>query len=233
MGNNLLSIDWDYFISLDNKNCVSTIENKKTVNDLWYKRYFQFKSEGKDLQKRYQLSEEADKFWGKMKKIFEFDSHVHIFVSDSHALSYKIAQMYNCDNVYLFDAHSDLGYGGLPSLEFELNCANWLGKLLKNKKVKEAHIIYGPYTAEKPENFQQMNELYHIEYPTINDLDEKTKISAIHICRSGAWTPPWLDGKFIEFIRKIGFSYTMTECLKRNWDPTALTYADQLQYLMT
>ena len=105
-----------------------------------------------------------------MKQIFEFDSHIDVYVSDSHAFSYKIAKKYDCEDVYLFDAHSDLGYGGLSSLDFEVNCANWLGKLLKNKQVDEAHIIYGPYTAEKPENFQEMNEHFHIDYPEITDF---------------------------------------------------------------
>lgn len=231
MGNSLLSIDWDYFISLDNNNA-SCIENEKTINDLWYKRYLQMKAQGKDIQKRYVLSAETDKFWGKMKEAFEFDSHIHVYVSDSHALSYKIAKKYNCHDVYLFDAHSDLGYGGLSALDFELNCANWLGKLLKNKDVDEAHIIYGPYTAEKPEYFKQMNERFQIDYPSLNDLHPKGKVSAIHICRSGAWTPPWLDKKFIEFINKMGIPYTLIDCQQRDWDPTSLTYADQIQYLM-
>lgn len=232
MGNSLLSIDWDYFISLDNENCVSSIENKRTMIDLWYKRYLKLKAQGKNIQNRFQLSSEVNKFWEKMKEIFEFDSHMTVFVSDSHALSYKIAQDNNCDEVYLFDAHSDLGYGGISSLEFEVNCANWLGKLLKNKKVDEAHIIYGPFTAEKPENFQQMNDLYHIEYPKINELHTKNKISAIHICRSGAWTPPWLDKKFAEFIYKMGIPYKVIECPIRNWNPSILTFADQVHYLM-
>ncbi|MGM9967969.1 MAG: arginase [Rummeliibacillus sp.] len=232
MGNSLLSIDWDYFISLDNQNGSSCIENERTINDLWYKRYFQLKAQGKDIQERYELSNEVDNFWREMKEIFEFDSHIHVYVSDSHALSYKIAHEFNCDDVYLFDAHSDLGYGGLPSLDFELNCANWLGKLLKNNEVDEAHIVYGPYTAEKPEYFKQMNKRFHIEYPKLNDLQPKEKISAIHICRSGAWTPPWLDEKFAEFIQKMGIPYTVVDCQLRKWNPSDLTYADQVQYLM-
>ncbi len=232
MGNSLLSIDWDYFISLDNENCVSSIENKRTIIDLWYKKYLVLKAQGKNIQRRFSLSSQTDKFWSKMKQIFEFDSHIDVYVSDSHALSYKIAQKYDCPDVYLFDAHSDLGYGGLSSLDFEVNCANWLGKLLKNKQVEEAHIIYGPYTAEKPENFQEMNEHYQIDYPKINDLHSKTKISAIHICRSGAWTPPWLDKKFGEFIHKMGIPYKMIDCTPRKWNPLALTYADEVQYLI-
>ena len=60
MGNGLLSIDWDYFISLDNKNCVSSIENKRTIIDLWYKKYLQSKAQGENIEKRFKLSSEAE-----------------------------------------------------------------------------------------------------------------------------------------------------------------------------
>ena len=54
----------------------------------------------------------------------------------------------NCTMVYLFDAHADLGYGGLSSLDFEVNCSNRL-QILKEKQIKEANIFYSPYTTEK------------------------------------------------------------------------------------
>lgn len=124
-----MSIDWDYFISAENQEITSSVENKRTINDLWYKRYFQYKSYGKDFEKSFALSKDVDFFWNKIKQFFRWDQEVNVYVSDSHALSYKFAEKFNVDEVYLFDAHSDLGYGGLASLQFEVNCANWLGKL--------------------------------------------------------------------------------------------------------
>lgn len=147
-------------------------------------------------------------------------------------MSYDIAKENNCRIVYLFDSHADLGYGGLLSLNFKVNCSNWLGKLLKDKLIKEANIIYSPYTTEKPEYFKPMNSIYNIGYYDFNDLDISIKVSAIHICRSGAWTPPWLDKKFTQFINALGVPYEIADCPARNWDTKNISFADQINYLM-
>lgn len=231
MGNSLLSIDWDYFISTENENISSYVENKRTVIDLWYKRYFQAKGRGENIQKYFQLSPEVDIFWRKIKRVFQFSKEMKVYVSDSHALSYDIANKFHCNEVYLFDAHSDLGYGGLSSLDFEVNCANWLGQLLKNKKVKKATIVYSPYTKEKPEYFEEINNLYHVEYLNIDDLHNEIKTSAIHICRSGAWSPPWFDKKFINFVNALGIPYKVINCPIRRWDTKNISFSEQLHYL--
>ncbi|MED3763659.1 arginase [Ureibacillus terrenus] len=228
----LLSIDWDYFISAENHEVVSSIENKRTINDLWYKKYFQYKSYGEDFEKSFVLSEETDNFWDKIKQFFRWNQDVGIYVSDSHALSYKIAEKFGVDEVYLFDAHSDLGYGGLASLEFEVNCANWLGKLLQNQIINKAKIIYSPFTKEAPEFFKDMIKAFDVEFINFEDLRKDIKTNVIHICRSGAWSPPWFDGKFIEFVKGLGLPYKVYQCPTRKWNPNNVTYAEKLQYLM-
>ncbi len=233
MGNSLLSIDWDYFISTENQTVVSYVENKKTIIDEWYKRFIQAEAKGKNLQKYFQLSNEIDKFWDKLKQVFQFDENLKVFVSDSHTLSYEIAKNYHCDEVYLFDAHSDLGYGGLSSLDFEVNCANWLGQLLKQRQIKKAHIIYSPFTKEKPEYFKQVNKAFNINYLQFKNLPSGIKTSAIHICRSGAWSPPWFDKKFMEFVEKLGLPFKIIDCPIRKWNIKNLSFSDQLNYLMT
>lgn len=233
MGNSLLSIDWDYFISTENQGIVSYVENKKTIIDAWYKRYIQAKAKGKNLQKSFQLSQETEKFWDKIKQIFQINENTEVFVSDSHTISYEIAKKHKCSEVYLFDAHSDLGYGGLQSLEFEVNCANWLGKLLKQQEIEKAHIIYSPFTKEQPEYFKQMNNIFNINYLQFKNLPSGIKTSAIHICRSGAWCPPWFDNKFMEFIQKLGLPYKVIDCPTRKWSTRNISFADQLHYLLT
>jgi len=228
----LLSIDWDYFIYTTQANWGSYLENKKSLLDLWYKRYLQGKARGKDIQKAFQLSAEVDTFWSKIKQYFKFVKNIKAYVSDSHALSYEIAKENNCKIVYLFDAHADLGYGGLASLNFEVNCSNWLGKLLKEKQIKEANIFYSPYTAEKPEHFKPMNNIYNIKYWDFNNWDKCIVVSVIHLCRSGAWTPPWLDNKFTQFINALGISYKTVNCPERKWDTANLSLSDQINYLM-
>jgi len=231
MGKCLLSIDWDYFIYA-RYNWGLYLENKKNLLDLWYKRYMQAKARGEDIQKAFRLSPEAGTFWNKIKKYFKFDKNSKVYVSDSHALSYKIAAENNCQAVYLFDAHADLGYGGLASLNGEVNCSNWLGKLLNDKIIKEANIFYSPYTAEKPEYFKTMNSIYNIGYCDLKDLDESIAVSAIHICRSGAWTPPWLDNKFTQFINALGLPYKIVDCSERKWNTFDISLSDQIYYLL-
>ncbi len=228
----LLSIDWDYFIYTKKENWNSYLENDKNTVNLWYKRYIQSKVQGKDIKELFLLSSEVAEFWNKIKEHFQFEEGIKAFVSDSHALSYNIAKGNNCNTVYLFDAHSDLGYGGLSSLNFEVNCANWLGHLLKAKIVKRAHIIYSPFTIEKPEYFKHLNSIYNIKYQKLNDLGKGIKVSAIHICRSGAWTPPWLDNRFYQFIGASGISYEIVNCPQRKWDTKNISFSDAIYYMM-
>ncbi|NLY49275.1 MAG: arginase [Clostridiales bacterium] len=231
----LLSIDWDYFISEKKNNRCSFIENNRSLIDLWYKRYIEAKARGEDIQDAFQLSSEWDKFWDSIKKHFRFGKNIKAYVSDSHALSYKIAKENNCSIVYLFDSHADLGYGGLSSLDFEVNCSNWLGKLFKDKQIVRANIFYSPFTSEKPEHFKAINNIYNVGYYKFSDLNELEKcvsVSAVHICRSGAWTPPWLDGMFVQFINASGIPYEMVNCPERKWDTDNIRLSDMIDYLM-
>ena len=178
------------------------------------------------------MSFEVDKFWEKIKKIFLLKKDIKAYVSDSHALSYDLAKKNACRVVYSFDAHADLGYGDLSSLNLEVNCGNWLGKLLKDKQIKEANIIYSPFTIEKPEDFKSMNNSYNIKYPPLEDLDTGIKVSAIHICRSGTWTPPWFDQRFVQFINELGISFNIIDCPLRKWDTNNISFADRIDYLL-
>ena len=255
MERSLLSIDWDYFIYSEYESWGSLTENDRNLIDLWYKRYLQEKSRGKDIGKSFYLSGDLDRFWERIKNRFIFTEDIKVYVSDSHALSYDIAKEHNCTVVYLFDSHADLGYGGLSSLNFEVNCSNWLGKLLKDAQIRKANIIYSPYTTEKPEFFEALNSMYNIQYfESLEDLDNKKElhngkdldnksfdnseqgkgimVDAVHICRSGAWTPPWFDEKFMHFVNDLKVPYKIVNCPERSWDVTNIKFADQVNYLL-
>lgn len=227
----LLSVDWDYFIYTRNP-WGSYIENNRSLMDFWYKRYIQAKARGEDIQKAFRLSATVDAFWANIKRCFQWMNHIKTYVSDSHALSYDIAKENHCTSVYLFDAHADLGYGGLSSLQFEVNCSNWLGKLLKDGHIKKANIIYSPYTIEKPEHFKQINSIYDVRYCSFNTIDKDITVTAIHICRSGAWTPPWMDKQFNQFINALKIPYKIINCPERKWDTENISLSDQINYLL-
>lgn len=229
---NLLSVDWDYFIKVRPEWCGSYIENNRCIINTWYKRYIEENIRGVDLEKEIKVNDFAFNFWDFIRSKYDFDNNLKIFVSDSHKFSYNIAEKYECNQVFLFDAHSDLGYGGLSSLEFELNCANWLGKLFKNKIIDKANIIYSPYTLEEQKDFEELNKIYNIKYLKLNQI-EKEKISVIHICRSGAWSPPWLDKDFYNFLKQLKMPYKKLENIIRNWDPKGLTFSEEINYLIS
>jgi hypothetical protein len=216
----LLSIDWDYFV-YTRDNWGSYIENNRSLIDSWYKRYIQAKARSEDIREYFLLSGEMDGFWDRIRNCFTFANCTKAYVSDSHTMSYSIAKENGCRAVFLFDSHSDLGYGGLSSLSFELNCSNWLGKLLAENHISEAHIFYSPYTAEKPEHFKAINSKFNVNYHDLSYLDGKRiPVSAVHICRSGAWTPPWLDDRFKQFVEALGIPYEIKDCPERNGIPS-------------
>lgn len=236
LNNILLSIDWDYFIPIKEEWTGSYIENRRNIIGLWYKRYIRGEQYGENIENYLYVDKEAKEFWENIKKIFLFTKSTPIYISESHKISYKIAKKYNCTEVISFDAHSDLGYGGLQSLDYEVNCANWLGKLLKEGTIKTAKIIYSKYTMECKEQFEEITNNYDVKFKKFKcDCDNniiKRDICAIHICRSGAWTPPWLDNKFFEFVKRCNFNYKNIDCNKREWNVDKLTLADKLTYLM-
>lgn len=238
MGKTLLSIDWDYFIPTKREWFGSYLENRRNLIGIWYQRYLKAIINGEDLLQTIHTGPELQEFWKIINDLFKITDATKVYVSDSHKYSYFLAKINSCSNVYLFDAHSDLGYGGLPSLEFELNHANWLGKLLKEGHISRATIIYSPYTYEKKEQFQEINNAFDIDYSTLNDyrrlkeLPVEVMVAAIHICRSGVWTPPWLDDDFSRFIRMVNLPIRIFKCPERNWNPESLTLADKIDYLL-
>ncbi len=226
----LLSIDWDYFIKTPQDYLNSYIECQKSIHDLWYKRYFKLKSRGIDIKDLFKL-DDYTVFWDKIKERFRIGRNTRMIVSDSHKLSYNIAQRAKCKEVYLFDSHADLGYGGLASLEFEISCANWLGKLFIDGLIHKAYIIYSPNTYEDKDFFRQQNEKFDIEYLNIEDLDDGVEMSNIHIARSGTWTPPWYDGDFMSFLKYTELDYKVVDMKERIFDVDNLTLADMINYL--
>jgi hypothetical protein len=77
-----------------------------------------------------------------------------------------------------------------------------------------------------------MNRVFNIRYFRFDDFDGCSVVSAIHICRSGAWTPPWLDNKLDQFVEATRFTYETVDCPERKWDPANISLSDQIDYLM-
>ncbi|MDO5516335.1 MAG: arginase [Clostridium sp.] len=227
--NTLLTIDWDYFMPYINMMNTSYMENKSNIINHWYKMYLENKSLGKDITKTMRSADFLNAFWDKLREKFKFDNNTKLIVSDSHKEAYYAAKEFDCDEVLNIDAHTDLGYGGMESLDFEVNCANWLGKLLKDKAIDKGEIILSPYSIEDPHDFEEINNNFDIEYKDIETIEEDSDIKAIHICRSGAWTAPWLDCEFKKFIEESGLKYEIRDMPERIWDVDSIDLAKQIE----
>lgn len=229
MEKRLLTIDWDYFMPYIGEMNTSYLENKRNIERHWYKMYLENKQIGKDITTRLKTGDILDNFWDKLRLNFYFKRDTKLIVSDSHKIAYDIVKDNECTEVCNIDSHTDLGYGGIPSLDFEVNCANWLGKLFKDKIIRKSNIILSPYSVEKPADFKEINNKYNIEY---NDRDINMDIDIVHICRSGAWTAPWLDNEFYKFINDSNLEYEIIDCEKRVWDADNIQLSKQIECML-
>lgn len=227
----LLSIDWDYFIPIKREWCGSYFESKKNVQALWYKRYFKCRENGENIIDEVKVGVDLNEFWKKIKGVFSFDKNIKIYMTDSHKWSYNIAKNNGCNTVFNIDAHSDLGYEGLNSLMFEVNCSNWFGKLFGDNIINKGYVIYSPYTYENKDEFKEINNKFAINYCNVKKINSKIDISTIHICRSGMWTPPWLDYEFYKFCYGILGNHIIKYCPTRNWNVESMTLSEKLDYL--
>ena len=229
----LLTIDWDYFINVHSQHYMSYRENQVNLLEEWYRRHLICLQRNEHLENFYNLAPFYKTFWKQAKKALKLKKTIHVIVTEGHEEAYKIAKEWDCTEVYSLDAHSDLGYGGLAALEFEINCANWLGKLLKEKYINKANIIYSPYTKEDEEDFKEIMDAYEVHFLSLEELFKREiDVAAIHICRSGPWTPPWYDEALDEFIKQISESPVLQIEVKRSWKPKALNLADQINCFM-
>ncbi|HHX24104.1 MAG TPA: arginase [Thermoanaerobacterales bacterium] len=223
----LISIDWDYFIKTEIPEIASLRENYWNIYLRWYREYL--KNPGIEL--KYSIMPDYRNFWDKLRQKYSINELTVLFISESHKYSYYLAKRLKCNKVVNFDAHADLGYGYFTK-GYYTHCANWLGRLVYNKNIEEAVIVYSPYTKEKEEEFE---DTPYIRFACLNALDRQMPdevVAGIHICRSGAWTPPWFDDELYSFIdagcimRKRGF------LRKRQWKPHNIDYSKVTELML-
>ena len=231
MEKNFLTIDWDYFIDVHNAKSNSYRETQEDILSKWYREYLVALEEDQHLETGYTLGAIYDEFLEEVLPNLRFDTEEELILSESHAAAYQEAINSHADYVYLWDAHSDLGYGGLEALNYEVNCANWLGKLLKERQIKKAYIIYSPYTKEETWEFDEMIKAYPICFMSLKEfLLKNPYFNKIHICRSGPWTPPWYDHTFYELAKSFHLKVKDYVGGERDWHPKNLNLSEIINY---
>jgi GNAT superfamily N-acetyltransferase len=125
-----------------------------------------------------------------------------------------------------FDAHHDLGYHGWARSKKlaeagQCMCDTWLCALMCWLPELKVRVIYPPWQTKKdlkwerkqikeqlPKRMQPrvLSDIFYDDaYDGVSPVarppeGETFDVQAIYICRSSAWTPPWLDEAFGEFV---------------------------------
>jgi len=160
--------------------------------------------------------------FGETQYVVVADSH-----AAAGPVFYEVFQRYDEPDVLInFDAHHDVGYCEYErimerALEGVCTCDMWLGALMTWIPELRARIIFPNWMEEEgltiedqeetieghgfPNAYQHRIEMGYFEEdgavnPLVGGPDVEHVVEAIFICRSSAWTPPWLDEDFIQFV---------------------------------
>jgi hypothetical protein len=153
-------------------------------------------------------------------------------VADSHAVAGPtfrgVAEELGPPDVLInIDAHHDMGYGDKASVNRmvaggQVSCDMWLRSLASMYSEMKVNVVYPNWRFEEFPISDERDALKKVLPPQvlkrtkigafvddngsvskIVNPAKKIEVEALFICRSSAWTPPWLDSQFIEFVESI------------------------------
>lgn len=235
----LLTVDWDAFVPVghagdDMRWDISHAETKFHLNALWQTRggLMELMKVDPDL---------AQPFWPAMGRLFQ-DLPRFTLVSDSHMYAYNWLD--DIQTVVLVDAHHDCWSGQAGAVD----CSNWARRWLDRNPKRHMHwLVPGWVDTELYESdwvrFKQNQVSIHILDDVLHAQDIEglpKRVDRVHVCRSGCWTPPWLDQAFIDWLKAgnrdcMGFPVdekgTDWDALRLRWsehDYAAMRQLDQM-----
>ncbi len=189
----LLTIDWDFFVPEAPNWGLHNFEEDFFIYDVW-----DIRAVYKDMHNKMKTSGLERVFWEEVKNKLDLHKVNYVDVSDSHKLAYDIAVENGVTKIISLDAHCDM-----REEKNCINCANWLMALLN--KGMEATLILSEYTNERIDSIDcNGHKVDILDLKKFINSSGIIDVDYIHICRSGAWTPPWTDGVFNEFTRELG-----------------------------
>lgn len=217
----LLSVDWDYFVpSIDQEFIACGLERQAPyalgtgegftddmLDALWDTRLALLRAFGLPLPGT--SGAERD-FWGR----FCIDPDASLFYADSHAQAAQAPLRQGTREVWNYDAHHDAGYEGAVDDPVRLGwvgCANWMC----------AYHLAGARLRVRYPGWR--HDALQREIPPLCPVDRSIdpggpvdlSFQLVFLCRSSAWTPPWLDSAFDTFRSAAPVSRHI--CLDRGW----------------
>jgi hypothetical protein len=217
----LLSVDWDYFVpSIDLALAPSNqgrqipfalgsseVFTDEMLDALWDCRAATLLAHGSTLPR---TSGAEHGFWSR----FRIDPTACLYFADSHAQAAHAAVRTGVTEVWNFDAHHDCGYEGTLDDPVRLGwvaCANWMC----------AYALAGAALRVRYPSWREdalWREVSPV-CPADRAIDDGGSLpltfDVIFVARSSAWTPPWLDGRFEEFLRLAPVAQRV--CLDGAW----------------
>ena len=194
----LLSVDWDFFFpvpEIDKEFLYDWghSENPSIPNSiLWNIRGVDFIQRNKPLPL---TSGEELNFWER----FCFVPDVALYYADSHFNIYSAKVRKNITEIWNFDAHHDSYQTEKQMLDKGLiTCENW-ATLFSSIGIK-VNTVYPQWKKWAIKEDKPKGTIEKRRVDNKNKFQEH--FDRIFVCRSGAWTPPWIDKYFWDFITK-------------------------------
>jgi hypothetical protein len=228
-----ISVDWDFFPRMDlgkkytlNRGDGKTAEvsgafvfdwghgeSPFLINSIWGVRAGQWKTWGLDIEKEVALHDVSTTDFAEAL-LARYEDPGPLYVAESHMYAYEVVRAAYAPGervrVVNFDAHHDLGYGPDAATATHYDCGSWLLTAMRMGYVDEVLIVYPDWKGTdeyEPHEFRKPWE-DRIEVTTwskwlASSPDYLGETAGMFACRSGAWTPPWLDSEFEQLIDEL------------------------------
>lgn len=193
----MLSVDWDYFFPIPEYDPGFLYDwghneayGEFMLNGIWAIRASAFTRNGLPLPS---TTGAEENFWSRFNL-----KDCTLFYSDSHVNIMKPEAISRVSEIWSFDAHHD-SYTPIKqvSRNMKVSCQDWAtGCYLAGIKLKIFYPKWGSYRAisEKP------------TIPVCIQADRgqqfRRQFDRVFVCRSGAWTPTWIEDKFWKFVEE-------------------------------
>lgn len=212
----VLSVDWDFFFPNTEWYDWGHREAPFYIHHIWRLRIgnYNLKTHKRAIDEMRPDPNLLRNFWN---RVADIGTVRNVLVSESHACAANFFG--NERDLWLinFDAHHDIGYpdeNGPMNNCTNVYCDNWVGMLMRAGKIAKYTIVYPEWRENEKEftdNPDQLSQKMSREMKApidirygLNDISGTFyKPEKIFICRSGAWTPPWADHLFNNFVRRL------------------------------
>jgi len=193
-----ISVDWDYFVPEEIEWDLGHCETPFHLSHVWMLRAA--------LESKMRTSGEEAGFWARVFKRLPLAPSCRAAVSESHISAWSILNtMPHIKLVVLFDAHHDCWPRHGKAL---VTCSDWLRVWLEADRSRRAIWVHPSWIADRdgllfPLPKGKLREQIKVYSALPPKARLRAEAHALHICRSGCWTPPWLDESFAAFVAGV------------------------------